>query len=111
MKVCRCMACMLAENFCFTQGAVVGGEELHAAAEKNVLAPRALSNIAIRYAPWSSDSADCCNSVPQRAIDVYFKACSCCIVGHGDDVPGVKLKRDVTVEKNMTKAAGVRNYD
>ncbi len=30
---------MLAENFCFSQGAVIGGEEFHAAAEKIVFIP------------------------------------------------------------------------
>ena len=102
---------MLLKDLGLTQGAVVGGEKLHAAAEKSFLAPRALSNVAIRYAPWSSDSADSCNSVSQRAINVYFEAGSCRRVRHGDDVPSSELKRDVTVEKNMTKAAGVRNYD
>ena len=94
-----------------TQGAVVGGEELHAAAEKIFPTPRALSNIAVRYTPWSSDSADSCNSVPQRAINVYFEAGSCRRVRHGDDVPSAELKRDVTGEKNMPEEPGVRNYD
>ncbi len=92
---------MLGQDFGLAQGAVVGGEELHAATEKSFGTPRALSNVGVRYAAWSSDCADCCYSVSQRAVDVDFKACSCCIVGHCDDVPSVKLKRDVTVEENM----------
>ena len=102
---------MLAKYFGLAQGAVVDGEELHAAAEKIFPTPRALSNIAIRYAHRFSDSADSCNSVPQRAIDVYFEAGSCRRVRHGDDVPSAELKRDVTVEKNMPEEPGVWNYD
>jgi hypothetical protein len=41
------MACVLAENFRFGQGTVIGGEEFHAAAEKSICPPMTLPDVTI----------------------------------------------------------------
>ena len=41
------MVCVLTKNFRFTQGAVICGEELHAAAEKKFTGPMTFPDVTI----------------------------------------------------------------